>query len=86
MAHEMENASMDYFIVLENFTKFPLMSGPYQEFIIIYRGECPTLIYPYRRAYRKVMMQYFRVFPFIINDIINWTKYQFNAYLATIEF
>jgi len=28
-----------------------------QEFIIIYRGECPTLIYPCRRAYRKVMMQ-----------------------------
>ena len=28
-----------------------------QEFIIIYRGEYPTLIYPCRRAYCKVMMQ-----------------------------
>ena len=28
-----------------------------QEFIIMYRGEYPTLIYPGRRAYRKVMMQ-----------------------------
>ena len=35
-----------------------------QEFIIIYRGEYPTLIYPCRRTYRKVMIQYFRVFPF----------------------
>ena len=29
----------------------------YQEFIIIYRKECSTLIYPCRRAYCKVMMQ-----------------------------
>ena len=29
----------------------------YQEFIIRYRGEYPTLIYPCRRVYRKVMMQ-----------------------------
>ena len=29
----------------------------FQEFIIIHRGEYPTLIYPCRRAYRKVMMQ-----------------------------
>ena len=31
------------------------------------------------------MMQYFRVFPVyvhIINDVINWTRYRFNAYLA----
>ena len=35
-----------------------------QELIIKFRGEYPTLIYPCRRAYRKVMVQYFRVFPF----------------------
>ena len=28
-----------------------------REFIIIYRGECPILISPCRRAYRKVIMQ-----------------------------
>ena len=32
---------------------------------VIYRGECPTPIYPCRRAYHKVVMKYFQVFPFI---------------------
>jgi len=30
----------------------PYFAGP-----VPYRGEYPTLIYPCRRAYRKVMMQ-----------------------------
>ena len=32
-------------------------------YTVIYRGE--YLIYPCRRVYHKVMVQYFRVFPFI---------------------